>query len=311
MLSRAANSIYWMGRYMERADNIARAISVNTHLMLDLGLERSHEHWHPLVVTSGDEADFARRYTEASEKNVVRFLSFDEENPNSIISCIENARENARTVREIISSEMWREINETYHMVREYSRKKKIGDLQPFCRLVTQASNLFTGLVENTITHGEAWHFTRLGRMIERADKTARILDVKYFTLLPSLDYFDSPYDTVEWGAVLKSASAFEAYRKQYHRVNYKNVIDFLMFDPYFPRSMRYTVSALWDSLQVIVTELKIKSDVENKPRELCEFLISYNVDKVLENGLHEFIDEFQLRLNAVDSEIYRAFFSH
>ncbi len=164
MLSRAASSIYWMSRYLERAENVARFVSVNVHLMLDTGLPPDSAQWKPLVTTSGDDADFAKRYKEHNEKNVLHFLTFDEKNPNSILSCICSARENARTVREVISSEMWEQINALYHYVQKHSRKRRIDNLQEFYVHIRTNSHLFAGLSENTMSHGEGWHFARMGR---------------------------------------------------------------------------------------------------------------------------------------------------
>ncbi len=310
MLSRAASAIYWMGRYLERAENVARFVAVNVHLMLDMGITAGHAQWKPLIATSGSEADFAARYDEPSEKNVLQFLTFDEENPNSIFSCVCNARENARTVRDVISTEMWEQINALYHMVQAQSKKSQIGNLQDFYGRVRSASHHFVGLSENTMSHDEGWHFARLGRMLERADKTSRMLDVKYFLLLPDAKYVDTPYDAVEWGAVLKSANGFEMYRKFYHHINYHDVADFLIFNPVFPRSMGYCVSAAGRSLQSITQELGVKAPAQAEMATLQRMLAATSVDQVLAEGLHEFIDLFQFNLNVVDQSIYRSFFA-
>ena len=310
MLSRVASSIYWMNRYLERAENVARFIAVNVHLMLDMGLEPDNAQWKPLVTTSGDDANFAKRYKESSEKNVIYFLTFDDKNPNSILSCIQSARENARTVREAISSEMWEKLNELYHVVQKHSRKRRIDNLQEFYAHIRTSSHLFTGLSENTMSHGEGWHFGRMGRMLERADKTARLLDVKYFLLLPNSEYVDSPYDAVEWGAVLKSANGFEMYRKHFHGINYKDVAQFLIFDSAFPRSMTYCIHTAADSLHAITAELKINVPAQGEMAKLLKTLASTSIDTVLGNGLHEFIDVFQFNLNVVDQAIYRSFFA-
>ena len=310
MLSRAASSIYWMSRYLERAENVARFVAVNEHLMLDMGLAPGSAQWMPLVTTSGDDADFAKRYKEASEKNVIYFLTFDEKNPNSIISCVQNARENARTVRDVISSEMWEQLNSLYHFVQKNSRKRRVDNLQEFYAHVRSASHLFIGLSENTMSHGEGWHFARLGTVLERADKTARILDVKYFLLLPDPQYVDSPYDAIEWGAVLKSTNAFEMYRKHFHGINYHDVASFLIFDKDFPRSMTYCVGKAVDSLNAILKELNVQVPAKEEMAKLQKTLSSTSVDVVLGNGLHEFIDIFQFNLNVVDQSIYRSFFA-
>src|SRR6202158_2246094 len=188
MLARVADSIYWMSRYAERAENVARFIEVNLNLMLDLPVG-SAQQWQPLVATTGDAAEFAKRYgaAAATQHDVIEFLTFDHENVNSIRSCLRAARENARSVREIISSEMWEKLNEFYLMVN--SADADAGsrtDPQDLFRSVRMAGHLFTGVTNATMTHNEGWHFCRLGRMLERADKTSRILDVKYFLLLPT-----------------------------------------------------------------------------------------------------------------------------
>ena len=310
MLSRTANSIYWMSRYLERADNVARFLAVNDHLVLDMGLDREKAQWSPLVSASGDDKDFAARYGEASEDNVVRFLTFDDKNPNSILTCVQNARENARTLREVISSEMWETLNALYHSVREQSQKYDGEDLQDFFTEVRTANHHFTGLIENTMSHNQGWYFALIGRLLERADKTARILDVKYFALLPNPDYLDSPYDTVEWGAVLKSVSGFEMYRKKFHRANYRDVTRFLVLDPHFPRAIRYCVNSASQALGRIIEMLDVSVPVEEEMAKLKVMVDEADIDVILNNGLHEFIDIFQFNLNVVDESLYHSFFA-
>lgn len=310
MLSRVANSIYWMTRYLERAENVARFIRVNLHLMMDMGAERYKAQWEPMIRASGDEVDFYKRFKDPNEKAVIHFLTFDKDNANSILSCIQNARENARTVREVIPSDLWEGINELYHMTQNQSRKRKRGDLQEFYSEIRKASHFFTGLMVNAMSHGQGWHFANMGRMLERADKTARILDVKYFLLLPNTEYVDSPYDAVEWGAVLKSVNAFEMYRKRFHRVNYHNVAQFLIFEELFPRSLLFCVQSAARSLQRVIETIKINVPAQVEMAKLFEMLKNSNVDQVLNNGLHEFIDIFQFNLNVVDQSIYESFFA-
>ena len=309
MLSRVANSLYWMGRYLERADNVARFIDVTSRLILDMGWENDSTQWEPLVRASGDDSDFIARYTGFNEKNVVTFLTFDTDNPNAIISCVQQLRENARTVREIISSELWESINRLYHFVEKHSRKRQNEDLQAFFIAIHDANHQISGLIENTMSHGEGWHFLQLGRFLERADKTARMLDVKYFLLLPNPDYVDSPYDAVQWGAVLKSVSGFEMYCKQFHRTNYRDVTQFLVLDPQFPRAMKFCIHRAAASLQSITTMIGVASPATASVNALRDILDTEDTGRILSEGLHEFVDRFQAGLNALDDAIYKAFF--
>ena len=184
MLSRVANSIYWLNRYIERAENIARFVDVNLNLLLDSAVIDAQQ-WEPLVLTTGDLEIFRSRYGAATAENVVRFLTYDEKYHNSILSCLLSARENARSIREVISSEMWEQVNSFYFMVKEAAEADPQPELASFFAEVKMASHQFAGVMAATMSHNEAWHFGRMGRSIERADKTTRILDVKYFIVLP------------------------------------------------------------------------------------------------------------------------------
>ena len=172
MLSRVAASIYWMSRYIERAENVARFVDVNLHLILDMPIGMQAQ-WEPLVSTTGDDEVFAERYGEASREAVIQFLAFDADNSNSIVSCLRAARENARSIRENISSEMWEQLNDAYLLVTNTSEEWAMAEPHEFFREIKLASHLFMGLTDNIMSHSEGWHFSQLGRLIERADKTS------------------------------------------------------------------------------------------------------------------------------------------
>src|SRR5215510_13429255 len=172
MLSRVADAIYWMSRYIERAENVARFIAVNLNLSLDMPGD-AEQQWMPLVVTTGDHEEFVKRYPNASKKNVIKFLTFDRKNPNSIMSSLWAARENARAVRESISSEMWEHINRFYLLIRESgAQQAALQESYDFFDQIRVAGQQFMGITDATMTHGEGWHFCRLARSLERADKT-------------------------------------------------------------------------------------------------------------------------------------------
>ena len=313
MLSRVADSIYWMSRYVERAENVARFIDVNLQLMLDASSGEGQQ-WLPLVNTTGDHAQFLDRHREATEQNVIEFLTFDSENPNSILSCVRTARENARTIREIISSEMWLQLNKFYLMVTEASENpaEVLANPHHFFTEVKNANHLFNGITAATMTHGEPWHFFHMGRMLERADKTSRILDVKYFILLRSSQDVGTAFDDIQWAAVLRSASAFEMYRKRHGRISPRRVVEFLLLDREFPRAIHFSLLAARDSLhQISGTPIgTFRHPPEKRLGQLCSELSFAGIDEIIYAGLHEYLDELQTKMNQASAGILETFFA-
>lgn len=313
MLSRVANSVYWMSRYIERAENVARFIDVNMNLMLDLPSEDASQ-WWPVVMTTGDEQAYHERFGEdRSAENVLQFLVFDTTNPNSILSCALAARENARSVRQSISSEMWEIVNRFYLMVRRaWSTSDLMDAPHEFLTDVRTASHLFVGLTENTLAQDEIWHWVRLGRLIERADKTSRIVDVKYYFILPQVDYVGMPYDNLHWAALLKSATAFEMYRRKYRRIAPGWVAEFLVLDREFPRSIRSCIIKAQESLHAISGSPigTFSNPAEQRLGRLRSDIDFARIDEIISTGLHEFLDNFQTRLNTVGEAIYDTFVS-
>lgn len=311
MLSRVADSILWMSRYVERAENVARFIDVNLNMSLDLGPDMASQ-WAPLVSTTGDHLPFTERYGLATQESVIQFLTFDEQNPNSILSCLAAARENARTVREMLSSQMWEELNKFYLTVRDASRNTAAVHDSPFefFEKIKHSAYVLEGVTEATMSHGEAWHFRRLGRMLERADKTSRILDVKYFLLLPSAQDVGTPMDSLQWASLLKSASALEMYRQTHGRITPENVAGFLILDPDFPRAMRFCLIRAEQSLLAITGGATgtYRNRAEQRLGRLRAELDYTSVDDIIGGGMHEFIDSFQTRLNDVGVAIHETF---
>ncbi len=311
MLSRAAQAVYWMNRYIERAENVARFIHVNLHLVLDVPVETG-EQWEPLVRTTGDHLAFKEQFGEATRENVIHFLTFHRDNPNSILSCLHRARENARSVREIISSEMWEQINQFYLMVRAASGERALRTPHDFFTEIKAASHLFSGIADATMSHGEAWHFGRLGGLLERADKTSRILDVKYFLLLPNLADVGTPFDQTQWSALLKSASAFEMYLKRFGPILPDRVADFLILDREFPRAVHSCLIEAEKSLHTVTGSAPgtFQNPAEQELGRLSAELNYARIDEIIAKGLHEFLDSLQTRLNRVDDAIFDTFFA-
>jgi uncharacterized alpha-E superfamily protein len=310
MLARVAESIYWMSRYVERAENVARFIEVNLNLMLDLPLG-STQQWKPLVDTTGDAAEFAKRYGTASQRNVIQFLTFDQENANSIRSCLRAARENARSVREIISSEMWEQVNEFYLMMNGAEAGSR-ADPQDLFASVRMAGHLFAGVTDATMTHNESWNFCQLGRMLERADKTSRILDVKYFLLLPTAADVGTTSDDIQWAAVLRSASAFEMYMKRHGRIAPENIVEFLLLEREFPRAIQYCLVQAREAVHAIsgTPVGMFRHPVERLLGDLCSELAYSRIEAIIAAGLHEHLDRLQGKMNHVGDGIAETFFA-
>ena len=264
------------------------------------------------MITTGDNKLFENSYGEPDKDKVINFLTFDNNYHNSIISTLEKARENARSVREIISSEMWEQINKYYFFVKDASNLLEDHDnLYDFYYRIKLESHLFTGTMDTTMSHGEGWHFGRMGRLLERADKTSRILDVKYYILLPSVDLIGSPIDYIQWAALLKSASALEMYRKRFRRILPDKVADFLIMDSEFPRAIRYCLIHSQRSLRTITGTSfgTYKNAAERYLGKLSSELDYSQTDEIITVGLHEFLGRFQHDLNVVGNSIHETFF--
>lgn len=306
MLSRVANRIYWMARYLERAENTARLINVNGHLLMDLPM-RTQVGWYPLVEIMGAEPLFESLYDDHSERNVVKFLVGDQRNPGSILSSLSNARENARTVRDIIPREGWEQINELYLKVRQdlqaaYSQRRRYDYLYSLILGNQQITGLFAG----TMTHDTGYAFMRIGRNLERADMTTRIIDVRSADLLPQEGAVLSPFETIQWMSVLKSLTAYQMYRRgvrlQVHR---PDVLEFLFKSRNFPRAVYHCISEVANCLEALPHNEEPLRQVTHMQRMLS----STELDTITQSALHEYIDELQIGLAEIGRLIGEAYF--
>lgn len=312
MLSRVADSLFWAGRYAERAENYARFIDVNFNLSIDLppGMK---EQWEPLIAATGDHEAFVKHFAHKySRENAIYFLAFDKRNPNSIVATVEKTRENARIVRENISKEIWEVVNDL-HFFAQSGIKKKIWtkeDPKDFFKLIKQRLQLLNGIAYDTLPRTQGWFFTRLGQYLERADKTSRILDVKYHFLLPSVDEVGSPLDYLHWTALLKSVSAFNAYRKVHGKIAPTSIVEYLVLDRYFPRSILFCLINVESFLHEISESKRGYSNpVEKAIGNLRADLEFADINDVFQAGLHEYLDTLQIRLNEISTLIYEQYF--
>jgi len=315
MLSRVADSLFWIGRQIERAENIARMLEVNLNLMLDfeqLDDEKVKEHWEPLIRSTGDEALFCSMYDKAGSATATDFLTFNRKNPASVISCLLTARENARMVRDQISSDMWEVINELYIYLKSQSAEKvyKTG-AHEFFEQIKNYSYRFQGLTDSTFSRNEGYEFLQLGKYIERADKTSRILDIKYHILLPKLNDIGGAVDVAQWQAILKSASALESYHRVYvAEILPWKVADFLIFNENFPRSIRFSLKAIDHFLHRISGTPfgQFSNEAERLSGRITSDLSFTTVDEIFRVGLHEFLDNLQVNLNNISSSVFQSY---
>jgi len=312
MLSRVAGHIYWMNRYIERAENYARFMDVNFNLSLEYHLKASTQ-WKPLIVTTGDWDLYESLYNKVDKGKVIYFLGFDDQNPNSIYNCIVNARENARAIRPEITKELWEQINHLYYFVKEAKEKKRWEKKDPrnYFIEIKKGCQLLYGILESTISKTEGWHFGKIGQLIERADKTSRVIDVKYHMLLPELVNVGSPFDIIQWSALLKSVSAYDMYRKKHGKLTAQSITEFLIFDKNFPRSILSCLIGVDVSLQAISeNKEENRGDVEMQFHVLRSHLENSNINEVIHFGMHEYLDDFQTKLNNVSVSLFETFFS-
>lgn len=309
MLSRTADAIYWLNRYIERADSYARFLDVNLQLMLDAP---SGEQWLPVVETTGDAELFHSKYKTADRESAVKFLISDEDNPSSIWSCVRSARENTKAARELLSSELWIAMNQFYIELEEKVHSLSAVEHQPeFFGWVKDRCALHQGLMDSSVSQTEAWHFGCLGRYMERADKTSRLLDIKYFYLLPEPSLVGTSVDLLQWQAVLKSASGLEAFRRTEGSITPAAVANFLILNPAFPRAIRFCMMQVEKSLRAVSSgdpSLSYRNAAEKRAGAFRADLDYTDIADIFRSGLHEYLDMIQLRLNEIGASIQDLF---
>ncbi|QCH14862.1 alpha-E domain-containing protein [Synechococcus sp. CB0101] len=311
MLSRVADSLYWINRYVERAENLSRFVEVSEAMALDCP-PGSAEPWQPLIDASGDRDLFDQLYPSGGGPDqVVEFLVKAEDNPSSIVNCIALARENARQIRDVITTEMWEQINDLYWTLLE-SDSFWHQPPQEQLREIRRGCQLFYGITDATLSRDLSWQFSRLGRLIERADKTTRILDVKYFLLLPSPEEVGGVLDELQWISLLRSAGAYQMFRQsQQGVITPRAVAAFLLLDRNFPRSVRYCLERIDETLQVVAAGAAAgKPDPLECLSGLTRARWSYTgIDELVTGGLHESIDALQQDLNNLHELIHARYF--
>jgi len=312
MLSRVADHQYWMSRQMERAENLARLVRISEEMLLDdqsLGGLDAQVYWNPVLTATAMQQAFHTLYPQPRQGDAARFLTVDERNPDSILSCIRQARENARSVRDKISDEMWSEINALYMLVNSYEGAELLArSPQSFYEKIITSSMLFAGITEATLARDEGWNFLQLGRLLERADMTSRFLDIRSQT---NATQPDAALETLQWGAVLRACSAHASYRRVYGgEIHVPNVVDLLLFSHEFPRSVKHCLRRIDEVLHDIsVTPTgRYSNHCEKIIGALLARLSFSGPPEVMNRGLHAYLDDLQIQLNQAGQAIFETY---
>jgi uncharacterized alpha-E superfamily protein len=311
MLSRVADSLFWMSRYIERAEDLTRLLAVNFHSLLDAGKIDSEQGWQPLIAMTYDEKRFADHYSTYTAHNVIDFMLWNQTNPNAVIWCITMARENARSVREQISKEMWEYLNRLYFRVKEADRAAVSRSLLEFFYNLRDGSQAFQGITNETMTHGDAYQFIQIGKHLERAEKTTRILDIKYGTVtqLPE----GSPDEALQLMAMLKSCSAFEPFRKEHtSQLSAEAIVEYLLLNREFPRAVAFGLHRCLQAVNAIsgINEGGKMNHPQRSLGRLVAELEYLDIQDILGARLHKYLAQVLLRLNQAGEDITRTYFN-
>ncbi|WP_133365777.1 alpha-E domain-containing protein [Qipengyuania sediminis] len=295
MLGRTANALFWMFRYLERVDNTARMVDAGLRMALTRDLVTSEEEWRSVIAAAGQRRQYERTHASYTGVQAWNFMLRERGNDASVLAMFGQVRDNARQARNVVTSEIWQAINDSWMQIRELLAKpvgeQRVGDV---LAVIRQAGMLAHGAIIGTMPRDEGFHFARTGTFIERADNVARLLDIKYYLLLPSLSYVGSSLDTGQWDSILRAVSGDRAYRWLNNtRIDARGIVQFLIFDTRFPRSLAYCHNALRDHLTSIARIHGREGQSHALIREAAQTLEEIGLDGVFERGLHDFLLAF------------------
>jgi uncharacterized alpha-E superfamily protein len=306
MLGRTANGLFWMFRYLERAENTARLLDAGMRMALTRDLVTAEEEWRSVMATAGQKQGYEAKHGTYTGMQAWNYMLRDKENPASILSMFGQVRQNARLARNAISGELWEAINENW-LVMEKQLGKPVGENRVLDTVATirRAGTLAHGAMEGSMLRDEGYHFAQAGTFIERADSIARILDIKYYLLLPSLSYVGSSLDTGQWDQVLRSVSGDRAYRwLNAGQIDAKGICEFLILDDAFPRSLAFCHSELRANLAALARLHGREGQSNELMREADTRIADLTIEEVFDQGLHEFLIEFMSSNAAIGQAI-------
>ena len=309
LLGRTAQGLFWMQRYIERAENMARLMDAGLRLSLT-NLSSDGDEWHSVLTSAGVEHHYKAKFADFDSQKIVAFLLSDPDNPSSILSSIETARMNGRMVRTALTRDVWESLNEGWIVLkRRLQMPLRDGQLPTILEMVKKHTSNMRGTFYGTMLRNEIFDFCNLGTFVERADNTARILDVKYWLLLPEHSSVGSSFDNLQWGSILRSVSAHRSYTWVYN-AEYRptDIIDFLIFNKRMPRSLAYCYECIADSLGYLADNYGLSHECNRTAETIRTGLKQDDVDHVIESGLHEFLTGFIADHNRLAAEIARIY---
>lgn len=310
MLSRTAENLYWISRYLERAETMARLLDIGYRMSLFPNQRGFHSEWDSVLAAAGVKSGYVAKYDKIEQSKVQDYLFFDKDNPSSVFNCILNARNNALVVRTSFTSEAWLAINQTYRELLEFKNEDySLSDIPKFTEWVIQHVNMFRGAT-SSLLRNDRYHFLFLGSFIERADNSARLLDVKYYVLLPSSTFIGSNLDNLQWTVLLRSLSSFRAFRWAYDgNITVSKIADFLILNNDCSRSLSFCINKIVMHLNALKCSSEKVSDIYSGLKNVHESVKNNSIDSIIEEGLHEYIGNFIININNLDQNIQKQFF--
>ncbi|WP_374292852.1 alpha-E domain-containing protein [Paenirhodobacter enshiensis] len=313
MLSRTAENLFWIARYIERAETMSRLLEVGARIALIPSSGHGYRsEWESLLQASGTAEGFAEKYGDPIQRNIESYLFFDRDNPSSVISCIERARENGRIVRTALTAQVWDALNMAFQEIRQLERKPRSEiELTELTEWTMRQSALVRGAIEATLLRNDGYDFLNLGFALERADNTARLIDVKYYVLLPAVDFVGTGLDNYQWQVLLRALSAHRAFHWAYGgEITAAKIADFLILNRQSPRALIAAITAASDSLEALAEAYGKSGPAQMRARALVAELAELRAEEIFEEGLHEFLTRFIRDVGELSDMVYNAYLS-
>ena len=313
MLSRTADNLYWIARYIERAETMARLLEVGSRIaLLPSSGTGYRSEWDSLLQASGTAIGFDRKYGDPVQRNIESYLFFDRDNPSSVASCLFRARENARIVRTALTTQVWDAINTAFQELRDLERRPRSElELSQLTEWTMRHAAMLRGSIDATLLRNDGWDFLNLGYCLERADNTARLMDVKYYVLLPGIEYVGSGLDNYQWTTLLRAMSAHRAFHWAYGgEVTARKIAHFLILNPQCPRSLIACVDGLNTHLDRLARGYGRNTNAQTKARVVLAELTESTVEGVFDEGMHEFLTRFIGEIATVAALVHEGYLS-